>query len=257
MDTQTIITNVSNKLNTYSEEVQTNLKKIIAHFDDENNLTDIEKTATQISFWRSIDDKGCAASIENFKDDMHNELESEFGSFTIFDHWDKCISWDEIEAYTGEDETLMNELDAALEVCYLQWFVRNWYAVDGHLAKRLEYFIIENNSVRNFDLQRFNFTDFFPDHKGIDKGKPYYNYKLTDHEIKQRVLIDMIDHTYHKPIVRRLENNGKLIELWYSKCELKITDVSEGKTPETLVSKKIKPNENENQIKGEYLSTLV
>lgn len=257
MDTKAIISLVLSKLNLYSGEVQSNMRSIITHFNDASNLTEEEEKATQISFWRSIEDKSCAAMIERLIDDDYNELTSSYDRFPIFSHWNDCISWDEIFEYTNEEEDLQNELDVELEICYLQWFVKNWYQAEGHLAKRLEYFLIENNSVRNFDLKRFNFTDFYPNHKGPDKAQPYYANQLTDSEIRQRVLMDFMDSEYKEPLVRKLTKENSMLEFWYSNGELIIKDISNQPEVKILSAQKRKANENQYKIKRKYLSVIV
>ncbi|MDF1697814.1 MAG: hypothetical protein P1U56_18345 [Saprospiraceae bacterium] len=257
MTIKEIIRQVAQKLDSYSDEVQGNLKQIVTYFEDRTNLTDLEKKATEISFWRSIDDNSCTSMVGSVVDGSHEEIESIYSDFDIFANWDECISDGEIYEYIQEDEELSDELDAELEICYLQWFVRNWYAINGHLAHNLEYFLVENNSVRNFDLLRFNFTDLFTDHKGPEKARPYYQYKLSDYEIRQRVLMDMVDHVYHHPIKRTLVKGDSSIEFWYSKCALNIIDVSIENAPTIIVSKTKKEHENEYQIKSEYLKIMV
>lgn len=255
MDIEQITKKVQKKLDKYSEEVVTNIRNLIQHFNDQSNLTVEEKKATQISFWRSMDDKSCSAVIERLTgDDVYNDqIESKFQRFSIFKNWQDCMSWSEIFSCIEEDESLEDTLDTALEILYLQWFVKNWYEAGGHLAQNVEYYLIENNSVRNFDLKRFNFTDMFPNHKGIDRKNPYYNFKLNNQEIKNRILMDMIDHTYHKPIIRKLESNEKQVVFWYSKCELIIREIKAGMLPKVILAKKIKPGDNENRFKHEHL----
>lgn len=255
MEIEQIISQVSIKLESFSKEVQSNLEELIKYFNNAENLTPKEREATQISFWRSIDDKSCSAFVEKLLDDdeYDDQIESKYQRFPIFENWQDCISWKEIFELTEEDENLSNKLEVELEVLYLQWFIKNWYIANGHLSSNVQYYIIENNSVRNFDLKRFNFTDMYKGHKGIDRNNPFYEFKLSESEIRNRVLMDMVDHIYHKPIVRKLSNKESTIEFWYSQCELIIRELKKGELPKIILAKKMKSTENKYKIKSEYL----
>lgn len=258
MEIEELINKVSRKLEEYSDLVIANILELTSHFNDLANLTEEEKKATQISFWRTMDDKSCGAVIERITEDdtYDDQIESKYQRFQIFENWQDCISWSEIFGYIEEDENLADPIDNALEILYFQWFVKNWYKADAHKSKNIEYFLIENNSVRNFDLKRFNFTDLFPNHKGIERENPYYDFELKDYEIRNRVLMDMVDHSYHKPIVRKLQSKDSQINFWYSKCELIVREIKEGELPKILSAKKIKPNEDKYRFKYEHLEYI-
>jgi len=258
MELEELINKVSEKLDAYSEQVTANIRELTSHFNDVTNLSEEENKATQISFWRSMDDKSCGAVIERVIEDeiYDDQIESKYQRFQIFENWQDCISWSEIFSYIEEDENLADPIDTALEILYIQWFVKNWYKADGHKSKNIEYYLIENNSVRNFDLKRFNFTDMFPNHNGIEKENPYYDFELKDYEVRNRVLMDMVDHSYHKPIIRRLQLGESEVVFWYSKCELIVREIKEGEIPNILLAKKLKSNEDKYRFKFEHLTFI-
>jgi len=257
MEIEKIVIQIVTKLEKYNSSVQSNIKKLIEYFNDSNNLTVEEQKATQISFWRSIDDKSCSAFIEYLNEEEYIEnIKSRYHSYPIFENWNDCFDWQETFGQFEDDELKMETLETEIEVAYLQWFINNWYRAEGHLSKNIEYYLIENNSVRNFDLKRFNFTDLFPNHKGIMKENPYYDFKLKGFEIRNRVLTDMVDHTYHMPIIRKLKLGAEQIVFWYSQCELIVRKIQKDDMPKILLAKKVKSSENKYRFKSEQLSYM-
>jgi len=224
----------------YDSLLQENLSRIINYYSQSDKLSEEEKKATQISFWRQIGSKDMAPSIELLEDGQIEEIESAINSFEVFNEWEKCIDYELVNKLESNfSDAEISPFWNKIEIVFIQWFVKNWYQVNGHMIDNIQYVIIENNSVREFDLHGFNFTDCYFDFKRPKKVAPYYNFLLSDYELEQRVLLDFIDHTHHQKLIRVLEKGNIKIRIEYQKCELEVFEI-EDSNERSILFKKLK-----------------
>jgi hypothetical protein len=212
-ETKHIIQSASEFLKTQSEDFKTKVMGVLDFMRNDG----MEIKANSIYFWRNPDSKNLRLEIAILENDEYETYDCKLNQRLIQD-WDSVFSPKQIYRFyekNGEKESI--ELELQIEFLFMNWFIDNWYQIDGHKLKNCNQVIIENSTAIGFDLNSMNYQYAI---YGEEETQYKYSFKLSKQEIDKRLKVFGFEKRYINSIKRTLTNNQNIIDLEISESNL-------------------------------------
>ena len=181
--------------------------------------------ANTINFWRNPESRNLRMEIAHLENNEEEIYDCSHNCDLLTD-CDKIFSPSDMYDFSnkfGDTSKLMIRLEKE----FLNWFIGNWYKINGQRLKNTNQTIIENSSALGFDLNSMNYDQVIGNYQNQYK----YSYELTETEILQRLNVYQVLSNHTNSITRNLTKDKKTVTLEIKKGKLSHTNL-----PTDLVS---------------------
>ena len=198
-----IVDEVVGHLNTKSHIFSDLINPAISYMETRSD----EVKANTINFWRNPESRNLRMEITHLENDEEEIYDCSHNCDLLTD-CDKIFNPRDLYDFSnkfGDNGKLMIRLEKE----FLNWFISNWYKINGQRLKNTYQTIIENSSALGFDLNSMNYDQVIWNYQNQYK----YSHELTEPEILQRLNVYQVVTNHTNSITRTLTKDKKTVTI--------------------------------------------